>query len=604
MIHVTMNEQLHLVRTVAAWRAHVVLCGLGTAGLRVAEGLSRAGATVIVVDSGGMTPFRRVLDGYGVQVIEGDCTDAAVLRRAGVEHASTLVVMIDDDMVSLRAALVARELNADLRLVIRLFNQRLSTHLARLPVRISGISLSAAAAEVFTLAARCRSMRGAFNVDGSLCVLARMTVDEGAPRSLAHWRRLGLAVVGCTAPDGSTLVCPPFGFAPQPGSRLLVIGAPERLLHLDDAHTLVHALADPDWLASAPERPATLARPRGVAQARAALYLGAIWRQSHSVLRFALLALPIILTAGILIFHLALGLSAVDALYFTVSLVTTVGFGDFNLSHASTPIKLVGVVLMLLGTAVLALLYALIAELVLSARLEDLVGRRPETVSNHYVVAGVGTVGYEVISALHAAGEQVVAIESSESGRFVRQVRALGVPVVLGNAALEETLGAARIAQARALIAVTTDDLANTEAVLNARALHPGIHIVLRVFDPDLAAQARQGLGIPCTFSPASIGAPAFVRAALEHEAPQLVPLPVDREHGQRPLFLSVRSYTVASGDDLCGRTLSAIAAAYRGTVVHHRPAGDDAVVQFAPDPEVRVGQGDRLVLGTPVEGS
>ena len=603
MIHTAMSEQLHLAPSAIAWHEHIVLCGLGTAGLRVAEGLVRAGATVVVVDSGGPTSFRRVLDAHRVPVIEGDCTDAAVLRRAGIEHASTLVVMIDDDMVSLRAALVARELNPDMRLVIRLFNQRLSTHLARLPVRISGISLSAAAAEVFTLAARCRSMRGAFNVDGRLCVLARMTVGDGPPRNLAHWRRLGLAVAGCTGPDGSTLVCPPPGFVPRPGSRLLVVGAPERLLHLDDAQTLAHALAEPAWLATVPDRPVALPRPRGPAQARPVLYLTAIWRQSHSMLRFALLALPAILAAGILTFHVALGLSAVDALYFTVSLVTTVGFGDFNLAHASTPIKLVGVMLMLLGTAILALLYALIADLVLTSRLEDLVGRRPETVSDHYVVAGVGTVGYQVVAALHAAGEQVVAIESSEGGRFVPQVRALGVPVVFGNTALEETLGAARIAQARALIAVTTDDLANTEAVLNARALRPDIHIVLRVFDPDLAAQARQGLGIPCTFSPASIGAPAFVRAALDHDAPQLVPLPVDREHGQLPLFLSVTTHTVAPGDELCGRTLGAIAEAYRGMVVHYRRVGDDSAVEFAPDPDLRVAQGDRVVLGMSAAG-
>ena len=86
-------------------------------------------------------------------------------------------------------------------------------------------------------------------------------------------------------------------------------------------------------------------------------------------------------------------------------------------------------------------------EFVLGQGLEALLGARLTQEEGHYVVAGLGTVGFRVASALQVEGEEEVVIDASESGRFVPQLRELGI----GDAALEETLRRAKGGQGAAL---------------------------------------------------------------------------------------------------------------------------------------------------------
>ncbi|MGV9553308.1 NAD-binding protein, partial [Streptomyces ardesiacus] len=55
-----------------------------------------------------------------------------VLADAGVERATALALVYDDDETNIRAALTARRLNPRLRLVLRLYNRRLGQHIEEL----------------------------------------------------------------------------------------------------------------------------------------------------------------------------------------------------------------------------------------------------------------------------------------------------------------------------------------------------------------------------------------------------------------------------------------------------------------------------------------
>ncbi|WP_446046858.1 NAD-binding protein, partial [Streptomyces olivaceus] len=55
-----------------------------------------------------------------------------VLAEAGVDRASALALVYDDDETNIRAALTARRLNPGLRLVLRLYNRRLGQHIEEL----------------------------------------------------------------------------------------------------------------------------------------------------------------------------------------------------------------------------------------------------------------------------------------------------------------------------------------------------------------------------------------------------------------------------------------------------------------------------------------
>jgi Trk K+ transport system NAD-binding subunit len=318
-----------------------------------------------------------------------------------------------------------------------------------------------------------------------------------------------------------------------------------------------------------------------------------LWRHSNRYLRIALISQLTLLLSSILVFHFFFPLSFVNAIYFTSALITTVGLGDINLLSAAAPLKLFGVVVMLCGAILMAVIYALIAEFVVNQRIESLLGAPVEDMHDHYVVAGLGTVGFRVASALHEAGERVVAIELAESARFVPQLRALGIQHVIGDTLFEDTLARAKIARARAFIAATSNDLVNIEAALNARALRPDIHVVLRVFDRDLAVQARRSLDIPASFSTSELSAPVFVSTALGHEVPQVLSIPVDHPGAEGLTLLHLRVEAVSG---MAGRSIRHVAIARGGAILYHQPAGANRGY-FAPSSETMLAEGDLFVL-------
>jgi Trk K+ transport system NAD-binding subunit len=89
------------------------------------------------------------------------------------------------------------------------------------------------------------------------------------------------------------------------------------------------------------------------------------------------------------------------------------------------------------------------------------------------------------------------------------------VPVLIGDARIPDTLEAAGIRHADAVLAVTSDDPTNLEVGLIAKRLNPDIRTIVRLSDADLARKAQSALGFDAAISSASSAAPSFVAAAL-----------------------------------------------------------------------------------------
>jgi Trk K+ transport system NAD-binding subunit len=239
------------------------------------------------------------------------------------------------------------------------------------------------------------------------------------------------------------------------------------------------------------------------------------WRETPGALRVTLAALLIVAAGSIGVFHFGLGLPWVDALYFVFTIITTTGFGDFNLMNAPAALKLYGVFLMLCGAAILAAVFSIITDMALSTRLKDVFARGCSQYTGHIIVAGLGNVGLRVLKALREKGEQAVAVEQDENGKFVRTARTLA-PVVLGNARMEETLRKAGAAGAKAIIAVTDNDISNLSIGLAAKRLRPDCRTVLRIFDADLAERMDGKPAADCALSVARIAAATFAASALD----------------------------------------------------------------------------------------
>ena len=102
-------------REIANMRGHVVVCGCGRVGSQLVDEILDAGKQLVVIDSEASSHNLPP----SVSTIDGDATDDAVLRAAGVEHASTLVTALSSDSDNVYVTLSARAMRPDVFIVAR-----------------------------------------------------------------------------------------------------------------------------------------------------------------------------------------------------------------------------------------------------------------------------------------------------------------------------------------------------------------------------------------------------------------------------------------------------------------------------------------------------
>lgn len=111
------RERRRMQQAIDRMSGHYIVCGYGRVGSTVARELRQSGREVVVLDVYPDSVERARLDGY--PVVEGDATDDAVLRTAGIARASGLVASIDSDANNVYVVLSARTLNPGLFIVGR-----------------------------------------------------------------------------------------------------------------------------------------------------------------------------------------------------------------------------------------------------------------------------------------------------------------------------------------------------------------------------------------------------------------------------------------------------------------------------------------------------
>ncbi|MET8826483.1 NAD-binding protein [Streptomyces sp. NPDC004610] len=187
-------EGLGTFRTASALRkpprglsGHVVLLGLGKIGTRVLTRLRELHIPVVCVESDpearGMATARRLR----VPVVLGDVTEEGVLEAAKIHRASALLALTSADTTNLEAALYARSLRAQLRVVLRLYDDGFATAVYRTlraahpdaPTRSRSVSHLAAPA--FASAMLGRQILGAIPVERRVLLFAALEVG-GRPQ--------------------------------------------------------------------------------------------------------------------------------------------------------------------------------------------------------------------------------------------------------------------------------------------------------------------------------------------------------------------------------------------------------------------------------------
>ena len=111
------REARAMQKNVDETRDHFILCGYGRVGSTVARELVHSGQRVVVIDTNEASRNQAQADGH--LFVEGDATDDATLRAAGVTRARGLVATVDSDAQNVFVVLSARALNPSLFIVGR-----------------------------------------------------------------------------------------------------------------------------------------------------------------------------------------------------------------------------------------------------------------------------------------------------------------------------------------------------------------------------------------------------------------------------------------------------------------------------------------------------
>ena len=232
---------------------------------------------------------------------------------------------------------------------------------------------------------------------------------------------------------------------------------------------------------------------------------------------YAHTAIILMIGIGTIGFHYFENLTWLEAIYFTTSTVTTVGYGDIvPVTPAgrrfTTGFILVGVGTVLYALSILA--QAFIQNEVLGALGVRRKTREMEKLSNHYIICGAGRVGRRIIASLRRDKIPFVVIEMNKA-KIERIENYERLFVLLGDATHEKNLRAGGVERAAGLATCLSDDAQNVYVALTARDLNSNLHIVSRAVEEEAEPKLIRA-GANRVVSPTIIGSQSMTRALVK----------------------------------------------------------------------------------------
>lgn len=597
-------------------RDQILVCGLGSLGQHCVANLKTFGVRVNAIE---LQPTERweipdlpdLLD----ILVTGDCRDADVLERAGVHRSRAALILTTNERVNLEAALSARVLNPNIRLVVRsekynlneLLEQELTNFIAFEPTQL--------AAPSFALEALDEEMIGFFKVENQPFRVVKRTVKredswcknrkvyEIINRDRRVLRHLKAEEASPASEEWLTQAQHPYSASAQFYNWL-----PDTVIEAGDVVVSVE-MESQDALSLTPSvdygaKPAQVGWGKRLQRAlthwrewnpRDAI--ANYWRSSaqNQIRRVALLCgiTVVVLCAigSLLLFMTNTAPSLADAFYATVVLLLG-GYGDvFGGVSLSDPIpwwlRLFSLLLTLAGTAFIGVLYALLTEKLLSLRFEFLAKRPPVPEKDHVVVIWLGRVGRRVVEILQDLKQPVVGITSQTIEPEVLPQ----MPLISG--AIADGFEKANLATAKSVVAVSDDEIQNLELGLMAYRSNPKSRLIIRTYDQVFTDKVARLFPYAQVLCASALSAEAFAGAAFGENVMGLF-----RLYHQTVL---VTQYHVEAEDTLYGLLLAEVAYGYGVVPIWHQPRGQRS--RLMPSDDIQLQAGDRLVVLSTIRG-
>lgn len=162
------------------FRNHIIVFGAGHVGLRVIRELAAMAFDVVVIDNSPDPGVDDELNRLNVPLIVADGRLAGTLEKAQLRYADALLACTGNDHINLEVIMKARDMNPDVRIVLRAWDTAFANQIERFMNVQSVLSSSDLAAPAFAGAAVGIEITQTLEVNGVEYSMVRLSVEPGS----------------------------------------------------------------------------------------------------------------------------------------------------------------------------------------------------------------------------------------------------------------------------------------------------------------------------------------------------------------------------------------------------------------------------------------
>ena len=165
------------VAMASTYNNHVIVCGLGRIGYRITLELLKFARDIVIIESDEDGRFIEKAKSLDTTVIIADARRSENLLKANIEQADAIIPCTADELTNLEISLDARELNPDIKVVMRMFDADLAKRVEKGFGIHTAFRSSALAAPIFAAAAMRVDVKHSFYVGDQLQNLSEVVIS-------------------------------------------------------------------------------------------------------------------------------------------------------------------------------------------------------------------------------------------------------------------------------------------------------------------------------------------------------------------------------------------------------------------------------------------